>query len=82
MNVKIKRETMHLAPLRGHSNATFYGYAYVDNKRVGTVDKFNDGGYRFAPDYDRNNPYTHGLKNCIMERTLSAFKEQIGLKYA
>lgn len=68
-------------PMVGHGNATFYGWAFVNGKRVGTIDKFNDERYRFAPDYDRNNPATHGLRNCIMEGTLSALKEQIGFKY-
>lgn len=81
MSVRIERQKICLNPMVGHGNATFYGWALVNGKRVGTIDKFNDGRYRFAPDYDRNNPATHGLRNCIMEGTLSALKEQIGFKY-
>nr|DAF70906.1 MAG TPA: hypothetical protein [Caudoviricetes sp.] len=81
MTVRIERPKTCLAPMPGHGNAVFYGWAFVNGKRVGTVDKFDSGKYRFAPDYDRNNPATQGLKNCITERTLSALKKQIGFKY-
>ena len=43
---KIKLEkAIDYSPMPGRGNSKFYGYAYVNHERIGTVWRFNDGHY-------------------------------------
>lgn len=42
--VKIEK-AINYSPMPGRGNSEFYGYAYVNGRRVGIVWRFNDGHY-------------------------------------
>lgn len=53
-NIRIEKEKHSTVSEFGVSNAKFYGYCFVDNKRFGTVWKFKDDGrYIVNQDFDR-----------------------------
>ena len=49
-SVKIEKGRDY-APMPGRGSSEFYGYAFVDGKRVGTVWRFDDGHYVMNEDF-------------------------------
>ena len=74
-NITIEKEKFSTVAPIGYSNADFYGWAFNDCKRIGTVWKFkNEGRYVFSEDFDRNR---HSRENRPVQcngKTLKALK--------
>jgi len=53
IKIEVRKETFHNVPDFSHSSHKFYGYAFVNHKRMGTVWKNkSDGHYVFNEDFD------------------------------
>lgn len=78
MKVTIKKETFSLVPEFGVSNAKFYGYCFVDNKRFGTVWKFKDDGrYIVNQDFDRKAHSKDNRPLQVKGNTLAELKKNL-----
>ena len=65
------------SPMPGRGNSQFYGYAFVDNKRVGTVWKFNDGHYVMNEDFNQLWHSREKRPKQFSARRLSDLKRQL-----
>lgn len=81
-NITIKKEKFSTVAPIGYSNADFYGWAFNDCKRIGTVWVFkNEGKYVFNEDFDRDR---HSRENRTVQcsgKTLKALKSEIAERF-
>lgn len=75
-SVKIEKGRDY-SPMPGCGSSEFYGYAYVDNKRVGTVWKFRDGHYVMNEDFNNLWHSREKRPKQFSARRLSELKRQL-----
>ena len=75
-SVKIEKGRDY-SPMPGRGSSEFYGYAFVDGKRVGTVWKFRDGHYVMNEDFDTLRHSREKRPKQFSARRLADLKRQL-----
>ena len=84
--VTVKKESRSLvSEIPGTSNHKFHGYAFVDNKRIGTVWKVNtycsEHVYVCNEDFDGNRHSKENRPRQFKGRTLADLKKDIDSRF-
>lgn len=80
MKIEVKHERDY-SPLPGRGNAEFYGYLYVNYKRVGIVWKFNDGSYLCNEDFNSRKHNLEKRPRQFKGNTLCDLKDNIYMNW-
>lgn len=76
--VRIEKEKHSLVKdIQGTSNAKFYGWVFVDGKRVGTVWVFNDGRYAMNEDFNSRKHSRENRPIQLIANSISGLKNRI-----